>query len=87
MTDKELKLAEKERQRLYVESRIAQTELQDAELEAFIDELKSVLAATLDIDDYLDLDSLKLKPAISSFQIPQQLRQEASEPKTIGRCA
>ena len=61
-------LDEKERKRLYVESRTAAVEAMNAELQAQNDELERLLRATLDVDDYLDFETLKAEPEIPPFQ-------------------
>lgn len=50
---------ERERKRLYQEARAAEVERLNADLEARLADLESVLAETLGVDDYLDLDALK----------------------------
>ena len=61
-------LDEKERKRLYLESRTAAVEAMNAELQARNDELERLLRATLDVDDYLDFETLKIEPEIPPFQ-------------------
>jgi len=43
-------------------------EAMNAELQARNDELERLLAATLDVDDYLDFETLKVEPEIPPFQ-------------------
>ncbi|HEY2326661.1 MAG TPA: restriction endonuclease [Gaiellaceae bacterium] len=62
------KLEEKERKRLYLEARAAEVDAMNAELEAQIGALETVLAQTLDVDDYLDFEQLKVEPEIPPFQ-------------------
>ena len=50
---------EKERKRLYTESRVRETELLNSNLESTVAALETLLAATLRRDDYIDLNSLK----------------------------
>lgn len=50
---------EKERKRLYTESRVQEVENLNSELDRTVEELENLLAATLTIDDFIDLDSLK----------------------------
>jgi len=73
-------LAEKERKRLYVESRMAEVEAQNAALEEDVTRLEGILAATLEIDDYLDFEDLKEEPEIPVFQ-PGALAVEAPLPE------
>jgi restriction system protein len=58
---------EREQARLSTESRIAEVALQNEQLAATLDELGKILAATLPVDDYLDLDKLKQTPTIPAF--------------------
>jgi restriction system protein len=59
---------EKERKRLYVESRVAAVDAQNEELDAYVDRLETLLAETLYVDDFFDLDSLKVIPEPPPFQ-------------------
>jgi restriction system protein len=49
----------KERQRLYVESRMADVELRNQELQDDVASLQRLLADTLAVDDFLDFETLK----------------------------
>ncbi len=49
---------ERERKRLYAESRVAEVEAMNTELAETVTALDGVLAATLDVDNYFDLDQL-----------------------------
>lgn len=49
---------ERERKRLYAESRVAEVEAMNAEFAETVTALDGVLAATLDVDNYFDLDQL-----------------------------
>jgi restriction system protein len=51
---------EKEAARLYVESQIAEAESRNAELAQVYEEIDGILATTLGIDDYIDLESMKV---------------------------
>lgn len=55
------KAAEKEAARLHVESRLAEVEALNAGLTVMLAEIDGLLAATLDVDDYVDLESLKIR--------------------------
>lgn len=59
---------EKERKRLYAESREAETNLLIEELETLVARLESILSDTLDVDDFLDWDTLKEEPDIPPLQ-------------------
>ncbi len=72
-------MEEKERKRLYLEARMADATGLNEELEAAADELSSLLSATLDIDDYLELESLREDPEIPPFQ-PGALATPESPP-------
>lgn len=72
-------LAEKEKQRLYLEERAAQAEAQNEDLAATERALETLLVVTLDVDDYLDLESLKEQLDVSSFD-PGSLGVSEPEP-------
>ncbi|HET6505331.1 MAG TPA: hypothetical protein VFG42_00965 [Baekduia sp.] len=57
----ERKAAEKEAKRLHEEARLAETASLNARLAETADELASILAATLDVDDYVDLERLRVR--------------------------
>src|SRR5258707_12618683 len=57
------KAAQKESERLYIESRVAEVALQNEQIERDVEQLQNLLTATLSIDDYLDLETLK--PALN----------------------
>jgi len=61
-------MEEKERKRLYLDARTAEAGALNEALEASAGELSSLLSATLDVDDYLDLESLREAPEIPPFQ-------------------
>jgi restriction system protein len=70
----------KEQARLYTESRIAQVELQNEQLEEEIKQFNNLLADTLPVDDYLDWETLKKSiPTISPYH-PGQLGVAEPEP-------
>ncbi len=70
----------KERARLYLESRIAQVELQNEQLEQEITQFNNILIDTLSVDDYFDLETLKKPiPTIIGFHAGQ-LGVAESEP-------
>jgi restriction system protein len=56
----EQKAAEKEAARLQVEARLAEVASQNAELTSTYDDIDTMLAWTLDFDDYVDLKELKI---------------------------
>ena len=64
---KSQQLEEKDRARLYVESRVAEVELMNEQLEERISQLQGLLKATLDVDDTFDLDRLKRQPTTVPF--------------------
>jgi restriction system protein len=51
---------EKERKRLYVEQRMDEAAKRNEQLNRRVDELEGLLIATLSVDDYIDLDNLKV---------------------------
>lgn len=58
-TEKEQKAYEKEVSHLYIEFRATEVALKNEQLEQTISDLENLLGATLSVDDYLDLDTLK----------------------------
>ncbi|MFI1192351.1 restriction endonuclease [Micromonospora sp. NPDC020750] len=50
---------ERERKRLYVEARVAEIAVDNSSLQAHLDELDTLLVATLDVDDHIDLRRLR----------------------------
>lgn len=50
---------EKERQRLYTESRVREVDEMNQDLAATIESFEGFLSATLSVDDFIDLDTLK----------------------------
>ncbi|MEP9363039.1 hypothetical protein ABLE68_08760 [Nocardioides sp. CN2-186] len=59
-SDAQRKAAEKEALRLHVEARTAEVEAMNKDLAASYDDIDGLLAWTLDFDDYVDLESLKV---------------------------
>jgi restriction system protein len=74
------KEATKEAERQYQESRLAEAADMGRELEKEINRLESLLLATLDVDDFVDLSQRRVKPSIPIFA-PGQLDQAELEPK------
>ena len=73
---------ERERKRSYLESRVAEVEAENANLEQAVSSLHAILHATLGVDDYLDIDDLKLEPDLPVFQ-PGALAVEAPAPAKV----
>jgi len=57
--------------RLQDEYLTAQAAAQTAEVEATLDEIDSILQATLGLDDYVDLDLLRIRPVLPPFPHPE----------------
>jgi len=53
---------EKERRRLYLELRAAETAAQNESLDREVGELETLLRATLAVDDHIDFEALKQRP-------------------------
>ncbi|MEH3052697.1 MAG: hypothetical protein PGN13_01635 [Patulibacter minatonensis] len=66
-TAAEQKQAEREAKRFHEEARLAEADFRNAALAETIDELDSILAATLDVDDYVDLESFRTVVAHPPF--------------------
>lgn len=72
--------AEKERKQLYLESRLADTEQANRELTRYVETLEGLLAQTLAVNDAIDFESLKDKPAQLRFK-PGALAQPGHPPE------
>lgn len=71
--------AEKQQKLAHLESQQALTAQYNADLTATVAELENLLAATLEVDDYVDFGSLKRKAVHPPFQ-PGKLAQAAARP-------
>jgi restriction system protein len=69
---------ERERKRLYAESRTAEVAAMNAELADTLAALDGVLAATVDVDNYFDLDQLRNPTDLGRLAIPEPPPPEAS---------
>lgn len=63
----EQKEAEREAKRLHGEARVAEVSSLNAEIASLADELDSILAATLEVDDFFDLETLRVQAAHPPF--------------------
>jgi restriction system protein len=59
--------AEREAKRLHEEARSAEVDALNTQLAEIADELDSILSATLDVDDFVDLDTLRSKASHPPF--------------------
>ena len=73
------KAAEKEAARLHVEAREAEVEALNAELASTYNDIDTLLEGTLDVDDYVDLESLKTTPQHPEF-VPGLLNRPIPAP-------
>lgn len=62
--------AEKEAQRLYAEARAAEAEAMTAEAEVVLKEIDDILLATLEVDDFVDLEMLRTVAEHPPFESP-----------------
>ena len=58
---------QKEAKAAHVKARVAEVEARNAELLAIYDDLDNLLGATLEVDDYVDLETLRRTPANTPF--------------------
>jgi restriction system protein len=84
-TAAEQKAAEREAKRLHQEARLAEVSSLNARLEETFDEIDSLLAATLDVDDFVDLERLRVTVehppfARSDLEVPTPPPTLASAP-------
>jgi restriction system protein len=59
---------QKERKRLYAEARQAEVDAMNEKVAGEVEGLESLLRATLDVDDYLDFETLKRLPVVPKFE-------------------
>lgn len=81
--EKQVARDEKERKRLYLEGRGREVEALNRELDHSVAGLEDLLVATLQVDDYIDLDSLKQmyrEPAFSTADLPPATPEPEAEP-------
>lgn len=85
---------ERERKRLYAEARVAEVAASNADLQSRLDDLETLLAATLEVDDHIDLQRLKKKVSHQPFNpgtlgtplpAPDWRRFEPPAPGTLGK--
>ncbi len=78
----ERKKAEQEAKRLHIEAMEAEVSARNAGLAAVYGEIDSILADTLDVDDYVDLETLRRVVEHPPFQ-PGELADALPRPATI----
>lgn len=66
-------LRDKQNKALYLESRIQETEDLNGDLQVRLDELSGVLQYTLDIDDTIDFNSLRILTGFRPLVLPEEL--------------
>ena len=69
---------ERERARLYTESRMAETALKNQQLDEQVGDLMGLLSHTLGVDDYFDLETLRQKLVLPTFDAQGLDRSEAA---------
>jgi restriction system protein len=81
---------EKERKKLYAESRLREAENLNSALERSIEGLESLLSATLRVDDFIDLNALKqtyveppFEPGSLASPIPKPELEHVPPPGTL----
>lgn len=74
------KIALKEQKQRYAESRIAETEDLNLELQSQIQTLQTILEHTLSVDDAIDFNSLRIKDRFPAFTIPMELMRHHQPP-------
>jgi restriction system protein len=79
ITQRNQALSEKERAKFeaqqYLEGRTLETEQKNLEIEEKLEALENILNDTLGVDDYLDLERLKKKPAYPDFYVPKDIQK------------
>ena len=79
--ERERKLEEKERKVLYEQSRFEEAEERSADLAACVEELRDILAHTLNIDDTISFDSLRIVEPFAAALVPHALAKPALVPQ------
>ena len=79
-SEKERKQLEKEANQQYVAGRVEETEEKNEANANYILELSKILEHTLDIDDTIEFDSLRVKDEFPPFTAPQELIMEVLSP-------
>jgi len=74
------RLKAKTEKEAYLEARQAEADLYNAEMEDKISQLEGILKATLSVDDYIDLQTLKIKSDYPEFILPTQLAEKIPLP-------
>jgi restriction system protein len=71
-------LADKEAKQQYIESRIQETEEANYELLCKLKEISSILEKTLNIDDKIQFDKLRIADEYHKFELPTNLQEEVA---------
>ncbi len=69
--ERERKAYEKELKAAHIESQLAEVESMNAQIHDTFDELEGLLQATVDVDDYVDLESLRKSEDTTPFDKPK----------------
>lgn len=69
--ERERKAYEKELKAAHIESQLAEVESMNAQIHDAFDELEGLLQATVDVDDYVDLESLRKSEDTTPFDRPK----------------
>lgn len=67
--------ASKEAKALYIENRIQETDDLNKDLSIKIDELRNILERTLQIDDSISFDDLRIKESFPKFTLPDEFQK------------
>ena len=76
--EREQARADKERQRIYVEGRVAEAEEQNDALHQYEQALGGLLTAALAVDPHVDFGTLKVTPTIPEFEPGDLAKPEAA---------
>lgn len=79
-SERMMKISIKEERQRYFESRMAETEELNFELQNRIQTLQNLLGHTLSVNDAIDFDSLRIKDRFAPFIIPQDLMYQPPPP-------
>lgn len=79
--NKTLREAEREQKRRYLEHMETEANYLTKQAADRVEDLQSILVRTLDIDDSVDFDSLKVPYTKQSFQVPASFRHKPPQPE------
>ena len=81
--ERQQKLARKEAKEYYIQSRFNEVDRMNDNLVETLNELSGILDHTLNVDDTISFDGLKIKGEYKEFQLPKRLGKEIQKPNLL----